>query len=137
MPDPTTLIEQSAQARREGRLADAQRGYADAVRASRAADSTGDLVAALCGQAQVARDLGRSEQAVPLYREAVDAARSLENPLRLAHAVRHLGDALVDVDELPDAADAATRKRSTSTVAMLERDPSMSPTPFARLQCAR
>ena len=62
-----------------------------------------EFVAALKGLAQIERDSGRLEPAVPLYEEAVTACRSLNHDFLLAHTVRHLGDVLQDLGSIERA----------------------------------
>jgi tetratricopeptide (TPR) repeat protein len=87
-----TLIQEADRARRENRLPDARRDFAEAVALGREAGSPGDLVRALRGLAQVERDLGRGDAVLPLYEEAVAVCRRQGDPLDLAHTIRHLGD---------------------------------------------
>jgi len=93
MGDPAQkLMEQAVQARREGRLADAQRGWTEAVSLCRNAGSRHDLITALKGLGQIERDLQNGAAALALYEEAVTLSRVAGEPLRLAHTIRHLGD---------------------------------------------
>src|SRR5438552_13362449 len=86
------LMRQAAQARREQRLADAQRDLIEAVALCRQTGVRRDLVPALKGLGQIERDLGRGEAARPLYEEAVALCRQEGDALALAHTVRHLGE---------------------------------------------
>lgn len=43
---------------------------------------------------QIERDLNNSDLALRHYEESAGIYRSLDNPLRLAHTVRHIGDIL-------------------------------------------
>jgi tetratricopeptide (TPR) repeat protein len=86
------LLRQALQARRENRLADAQRDLLLAVDLLRQEGPRVEL-------AQVLRDLGELERHLPdadaarqHYEEAGAIFRELDEPLRLAHTVRHLGD---------------------------------------------
>ena len=85
------LMARAATARREDRLEDARRDYEDAVVLCRQS-SQPELIRALKGLGQIERDLGRSDLALVLYGEAVDICRTINDPLTLAHTVRHLGD---------------------------------------------
>ncbi len=87
-----TLIQEADRARRENRLSDAYRDFSEAVALCREAGASGDLARALKGLAQIERDLGRGEAALPLYEEAVALCRRQGDPLELAHTLRHLGD---------------------------------------------
>lgn len=55
-----------------------------------------DLIAAraLIETGRKARDTGDGEAALAHYRSAVEVLRTLDEPLRLAHTVRHVGDIL-------------------------------------------
>ena len=92
MGDGTAWIDLGRRARREGRLEEARRAYAEAIADCRGASRRGGLVEALKGLAQVERDLGRPAAAVPLYEEAILVGRLTGEALILAHTVRHLGD---------------------------------------------
>ncbi|MGQ0660383.1 tetratricopeptide repeat protein [Sphingosinicella sp.] len=58
---------------------------------------------ALIEQARTARQSGDRDRAIELQRQAVGLLRQLEDAPRLAHALRHLGDLLVEAGE-PEAA---------------------------------
>ena len=88
----SNLMREAARARRENRLADARRVYAEAVTLCRQDGERGELVQALKGLGQVERDLGSAVSAVPLYEEAVAICREGDDSLELAHTVRHLAD---------------------------------------------
>jgi len=88
----SNLMQEAIRARRENRLADARRTFADAVTLCRRNGERGELVQALKGLGQVERDLGSAESAVPLYEEAVAICRTEGDTLALAHTVRHLAD---------------------------------------------
>jgi len=67
---------------------------ADLVRAceiSRQAGATQELSVALGKLGHVALDLGHPNKARTLFEDSVAVARKADDPLRLAHAVRHLG----------------------------------------------
>jgi tetratricopeptide (TPR) repeat protein len=87
------LIARAGQHRRERKPADAAREWAEAVELSRQQDDIPNLVRSLRGAAQTERDLGRNREAADLYEEAVSLCRNQNNdPLLLAHIIRHLGD---------------------------------------------
>jgi tetratricopeptide (TPR) repeat protein len=86
------LIEQAGRARREERLEDAHRDFAQAVALCRESGLRRELVRALKGLGQIESDLGRLDRARPLYEEAVANCRLMDDDLSLAHTVRHLGD---------------------------------------------
>ncbi len=96
MADAVTLMRQAARARRDGRLVDAHRDYAQAVAICRRTGGSRELVQALKGLGQIERDLGHGDTARPLYEEAVATCRKLDDQLALAHTVRHLGDIHLD-----------------------------------------
>jgi tetratricopeptide (TPR) repeat protein len=90
--DAHTLTQRGHAERREDRLEDARRSFADAVAAAREDGNDRDLVLALKGLAQVERDLGDEPRAIALYEEAVELCLANEDLSGLAHALRHLGD---------------------------------------------
>ncbi len=103
MNDPTKLLEEAARARREGRLHDAYRGYAEAVSACRAMQDRRGLIRALKGVGQIERDQGNLEPALVAYQEAVALAREQSDPFLLAHTIRHVGDVLRPLGRSTDA----------------------------------
>src|SRR6516164_11582565 len=93
MGDPVErLMEQAAQARREGRPADAKRGWTEDFSLCRHTGSRHDLITTLKGLGQIERELQNGDAALALYEEAVTLSRVAGEPLRLAHTIRHLGD---------------------------------------------
>jgi tetratricopeptide (TPR) repeat protein len=91
---PGALIHKGYSARREDRLEDARGLFTRAVELSRNANDSGSLAQALAGLGQIERDLHHDLDARRHYEEAVAACRTLQEPLRLAHTVRHLADIL-------------------------------------------
>src|SRR6266567_3702831 len=91
---PDTLITLGYEARRAGRLADANRLFAKAVELSRGAADRALLARSLTGLGQIERDLKNKVQALQHYKEAASIYRSLADPLRFAHTIRHVGDIL-------------------------------------------
>ena len=89
------LLQQAAQARREHRSADAKRDLTEAVEALRAGGTQFELAGALKALGQIERDLQHSDVALKHYQEAVALYRTLDEPLHLAHTVRHVGDILL------------------------------------------
>ncbi len=63
-----------------------------------------DEVDALRRQSQAARDAGRTDEAVALQQQAVDLLRDDDDPARLAHALRHVGDILREAGRADEAA---------------------------------
>ena len=101
--DIRDLLARAMDSRRADRRDDARRDFASAVDLARAHPPSVEFVAALRGLAQIERDSGRPEPAVPLYEEAVTACRALTHDLMLAHTVRHLGDVLQDLGSIERA----------------------------------
>jgi tetratricopeptide (TPR) repeat protein len=91
-PTPSELISQANTARREHRLADAERDLIAAVSLCRQTGTRRELIEALKALGQIERDLGRGDSARPTYEEAVELCREEGDPILLAHTVRHLGD---------------------------------------------
>ncbi len=79
------------QARRDERAKEAKALF---VQAFEGADSLDDRVDALRGWANAESDLGAFSESAARYAEAVARLRGLDEPLKLAHTVRHLGDVL-------------------------------------------
>ena len=86
------LMNQADCARREHRLADAERDLSEAVGLCRADAARRELAQALKSLAQIKRDSGHADAARLLYEEAVAIYREERGPLDLAHTIRHLGD---------------------------------------------
>ncbi|MCX6596654.1 MAG: hypothetical protein NTV70_09840 [Acidobacteria bacterium] len=94
------LLEIGYQARRENRPADAVSAFwAAAAQARSAANPEGTrmLARALTGLGQMARDEGQLSGALGHYQEAAALFRSLDDPARLAHTVRHVGDIHIEL----------------------------------------
>ncbi|MDX1393174.1 MAG: hypothetical protein R3195_02240 [Gemmatimonadota bacterium] len=102
MSEPSTLLEQGHRARRAGRPGEALRRFEDAARAARAGGGR-DLVKSLMGVGQIHRDVGDPSAARAPYEEAVGVCRGLDDPLFLAHTVRHLADLHLSEDRLEAA----------------------------------
>jgi tetratricopeptide (TPR) repeat protein len=88
------LLTEGHQARREHRLEDAKRIFAEAVEAARSSKDRPTLAEALAGLGQIERDLGGIDAARQHYEEAVVVCRATGDSQKLAHMVRHLGDIL-------------------------------------------
>jgi tetratricopeptide (TPR) repeat protein len=97
------LIADAAQHRRQRKLADAAREWAEVVELSREQNDIPTLIRALRGVAETERDLGRNGDALTSYEEAVSLCRKQNDALLLAHTVRHLGDVRRDMEQHEDA----------------------------------
>lgn len=97
-----TLLDEGDKARREERLDDAARAFAAAVDHCRDRNAPGDL--ALARRARIARDRHHYPAAARDQEDAVAILRQQDDPLRLAHALRHLGDICHDAGHHADAA---------------------------------
>jgi tetratricopeptide (TPR) repeat protein len=98
-----TFIVEGHQARRERRLDDAKRIFAGAIEAARLPED-GPLLARACIElGRVERDLQETGPAIEHYEAAASVCRRLEDPLRLAHTVRHAGDILRESGQLEPA----------------------------------
>jgi tetratricopeptide (TPR) repeat protein len=95
-----TLINSGRRARKEGRLEDARRFFCEAVGLS---SGHADQAKSLIGLGQIERDLKNNAEALRHYRKAADIYRSLADPLRLAHTIRHVGDILRSEDSIEEA----------------------------------
>lgn len=91
---PDELIAMGYQARRAGRLAQAQDIFSKAVGLCRETDDVPLLASSLSGLGQIERDLKNTRAALQHYSEAVGICRRVADPLRLAHTIRHLADIL-------------------------------------------
>jgi len=98
-----TLLMQGHQARREHRLGDARRIFAEAVEAARLSKDRPWLAQAYTELGRVERDLRETDAALLHYEEAATVYRRLDDPLRLAHTVRHVGDILSESGQLQAA----------------------------------
>src|SRR5690348_11424668 len=94
MQPQANWLEEAVRARREDRLDDAHRIYAEAVPLLRDSNDRLGLVRALKGLGQIERDRGNVVAALANYEEATGLARRENDPLLLAHTVRHVGDIL-------------------------------------------
>ena len=90
-------------ARREARIEDAWEKYQEVVALSRRNGKKGKLIVGLKGLAQIERDRGNSESALPYYTEAASLARQLDDELVLAHTIRHMADVYRKIGDLDSA----------------------------------
>lgn len=108
--DPKTLITEGQQARKEGRLLDAKAAFTQAVQLSRdhAAESprkeAPPLAQALSCLARVERTLREISASLRHYQEAAKLYRERNQPLMLAHTIRHVADILRENGDLTPAA---------------------------------
>ena len=72
--------------------AEARRLYGEAAEQARQHGSCQQLIQALKGLGQIARDLRANDLALRLYEEAVALCRKENQALLLAHTIRHVGD---------------------------------------------
>ena len=94
---------QGHQARRERRMDDAKRIFAEAVNAARLSKDRPWLAQAYTELGRTERDLHETDAALRHYEEAAAVYRRLDEPLRLAHTVRHVGDILREDGKLEPA----------------------------------
>jgi uncharacterized protein HemY len=87
---PDTLIRLGYEARREERLEDAKRLFAEAVEFCRGAADQALLARSLTGLGQIERDLKHDAPALHHYKEAAEIYRRLPDALRVAHTIRHV-----------------------------------------------
>ena len=86
------LIQLGYQARRASQPEEALRHFKQAVDESRKQNAQSYLAQALKGQGQIERDQRQVALAITRYEEAAAIERTLADPLRIAHTIRHLGD---------------------------------------------
>jgi len=75
-------------------MEDAKRIFAEAVEAARLSKDRPWLARAYTELGRIERDLHETAPALLHYKEAAAVYRRLDEPLRLAHTVRHVGDIL-------------------------------------------
>ena len=88
------------EARRSGRGDEARTAFKQGFEL---AASANDRVDALRGWANSESDLGRFAEAANRYGEAIALLRGLDDPLKLAHTVRHSGDVLREAGRSAEA----------------------------------
>ncbi len=124
MNHPSRLIDEAARARREGRIDDAYRSYADAAAICRANGDRRSLIHALKGLGQVECDRRNFGAALGAYEEGTALAREDSDSFLLAHTIRHLGDILRKLDRPKDAescyTEALTLYRSNPNPPLLD-----------------
>ena len=100
---PEVLLEQARTARREGRANYARNLLRKALKESRGTQDQLLRAELHIWLGQVERDAHNLETAEQHYRSAAESLRSLENPQKLAHTVRHLADILREEGRLNEA----------------------------------
>ncbi len=91
---------QGHQARRERRMDEAKRLFTEAVEAARLSKDRPWLARAYTELGRVERDLRETNSALHHYEEAAVVYRRIDEPLRLAHTERHVGDILREDGQL-------------------------------------
>ncbi len=97
------LMEQAWTARREGRGNEAHEKLLQAASLCRQAGARRELALVLGKLGHVEEDLGNPDVALALYEERVTIHREEDQPLALAHAVRHVGDIHRNSGRQPEA----------------------------------
>jgi len=100
---PDALIALGYEARRKGKLEDAKQFFARAVKSCRDAADQALLARSLTGLGQIERDLNNNLHALQHYKETARIYRSLPDPLRFAHSIRHVGDILRNEGSIEEA----------------------------------
>jgi tetratricopeptide (TPR) repeat protein len=85
-------VEQAAEARRDGRLADAKNDLTEAIGLLREEGLAYRLAPLLRELGEIDRNLGDKQGARECYEEAVAIYRESDQSFKLAHTLRHLGD---------------------------------------------
>jgi tetratricopeptide (TPR) repeat protein len=89
-----SLLDDGYRARRANRLQDARQAYNEALIESEIAKITPLRIESMKRLGGIERDLGMIPAALQHYREAANLCRTLDDPLNLAHTIRHIGDIL-------------------------------------------
>lgn len=74
----------------------ARRRYERAIERARSEELRRELIKALKGLGQIARDANDRDEALSLYEQAVMLCRKEDDPLLLAHTIRHVADIHAD-----------------------------------------
>lgn len=88
------LLSDASHARLEHRFGDARRDLKEAVKSCRRNKDQHRLARALAALGRIEHDLHNDDVALHFYEEAVEIHRALNNPLKVAHSVRHIADIL-------------------------------------------
>jgi tetratricopeptide (TPR) repeat protein len=97
------MIAEGYAARKAGQAGNALAAFMQAEDASASAGQLMLRAEALIGLGQINRDIGNLESAKKHYRSAIELFRTLDDPGRLAHSIRHLGDILSDQNRISAA----------------------------------
>jgi tetratricopeptide (TPR) repeat protein len=89
-----SLLQDGYQARRVHRSSDAKEAFTQAIALSRESQNKGLLAQSLTGLGRIERDQQEIEASIQHYQQAAEIYRALNDPLRLAHTIRHIGDML-------------------------------------------
>ena len=99
----TEWVEVAKQARNEGRADDAMRAVETAIELCRGKGDTAGLITCIKALGHLEADRKDFPASAAAYLEALELARQGQDPLVIAHTVRHLGDALSRLGETRDA----------------------------------
>jgi tetratricopeptide (TPR) repeat protein len=98
-----SLLDKGRLARKENRLSEARHAFTEAVSLCRQAGNSTLLAQAYTRLGAIERDLGNLRPALEHYEQAVEILCTLDQPLNLAHTVRHVGDIALELNELTRA----------------------------------
>ena len=98
------LLSRGHDARSAQRLADAKKYFAQAVERCRKLNDRILLAQALSGLGQIERDLGKIQPCSQALQRCRCLRRAQDDPLLLAHAIRHIADILRDQRQFAKAA---------------------------------
>lgn len=101
MTEIQDLIASAWESRRAGRYGEAEGVLRQAVALARRLGPPTDQARALSALAQVLRDAGSDDAALPMYEEALELSRQADDRLLTAHTGRHLGDLHREAGRLP------------------------------------
>jgi tetratricopeptide (TPR) repeat protein len=97
------LFARGHRAQSENDLAGSRAAFIEAVRQAAVEADRPSLAEALCGLAEAERGLGNLEASSHHYANAAVLYRELEQPERLASAIRHQADVLTEASNLVEA----------------------------------
>ncbi len=117
------LLLDALHAKRENRLEDARRDLRDAAAQLREKNVPSELADVLRDLGELERRLRNADAARGHYEEAVAILSGVDDPLRLAHTMRHLGDVHYEAERTT----AAELSLPRSDRALPERGPHQTP----------